>query len=139
MLADEDLAEDVCLHLQELGKFITAEWLVQYLQCSDVKLKHGIDREVGETTACRYLHELGYCFSHAKKGQYSDGHKCDDVVYYCDHVYLPSLARFQANSYIFKNDGTLIIPQITGRRTVIWYHDESTLDKNNHILRQNRQ
>ena len=106
MLADEDLAEDVRLHLQELGKYITAERLVQYLRRPDVKLKHGIDGDVGETTAHQYLHELGYHFSHAKKGQYSDGHERADVVYYRDHVYLPSIAKFQANSYIFENDGT---------------------------------
>ncbi|KAJ6617827.1 hypothetical protein B0H10DRAFT_1948012 [Mycena sp. CBHHK59/15] len=37
MLADEDLANDIRDHLQELGKFITADKLVDYLSREDVK------------------------------------------------------------------------------------------------------
>jgi hypothetical protein len=31
MLADEDLANNVCLHLQQLGKEISAEKLMEFL------------------------------------------------------------------------------------------------------------
>jgi hypothetical protein len=60
MLADEDLANDVHEHLQELGKFITADKLVDYLSREDVMDKHGLDRKINVRTARRYLHELGY-------------------------------------------------------------------------------
>jgi hypothetical protein len=60
MLADEDLATDVRNHLQELGKFITAEKLVQYLAREDVMEKHGLEKTISISTARRYLNELGY-------------------------------------------------------------------------------
>ncbi|KAJ7083739.1 hypothetical protein B0H15DRAFT_802771 [Mycena belliarum] len=60
MLADEDLANDVCEHLQELGKFITAEKLVDYLSREDIMDKHGLDKSISVRTARRYLTELGY-------------------------------------------------------------------------------
>ncbi|KAJ7157452.1 hypothetical protein C8R46DRAFT_1294155, partial [Mycena filopes] len=60
MLSDEDLATDVREHLQELGKFITADKLVDYLSREDVMNKHGLDRKISVHTARRYLNELGY-------------------------------------------------------------------------------
>jgi hypothetical protein len=60
MLVDEDLKADINLYLQELGKAITAEKLVQYLRDPEVMTKHGISRQIGLTTAKRYLKELGY-------------------------------------------------------------------------------
>lgn len=60
MLADEDLANDVRNHLQELGKFITADKLVEYLSREDVMDKHGLDKKISVRTARRYLDELGY-------------------------------------------------------------------------------
>jgi hypothetical protein len=60
MLADEDLASDVREHLQELGKFITADKLVDYLSREDVMDKHGLDKKISVRTARRYLNDLGY-------------------------------------------------------------------------------
>lgn len=60
MLADEDLANDIRLYLQSLGKEITADKLVQYLNSPEVRVEHGIDKPVSLTTARRYLDELGY-------------------------------------------------------------------------------
>jgi hypothetical protein len=60
MLADEDLANDIRLYLQSLGKEITAEKLVEYLNDPVVHIEHGIDKPVSLTTARRYLGELGY-------------------------------------------------------------------------------
>ncbi|KAJ7107697.1 hypothetical protein C8R44DRAFT_637271, partial [Mycena epipterygia] len=127
MLADEDLANDVREHLQELGKFITADKLVDYLSREDVMDKHGLDRKISVRTARRYLHELGYRFKSEKKGQFSDGHERDDVIYYREEVYLPALKGFQDRSCVFEADGSVITPSLPAgvRRTVIWYHDES--------------
>jgi phage terminase large subunit-like protein len=60
MLADEDLANDIRLHLQSLGKDITAEKLVSYLNSPEVREEHNIDKPISLTTARRYLDELGY-------------------------------------------------------------------------------
>ena len=45
MLVDEDRCNDLNLYLQELGKDITAEKVVEYLACPEIKEKHGISRE----------------------------------------------------------------------------------------------
>ncbi|KAJ6534918.1 hypothetical protein B0H19DRAFT_1080326 [Mycena capillaripes] len=125
MLADEDLANDVREHLQELGKFITADKLVDYLSREDVMDKHGLDRKISVRTARRYLNDLGYRFKTEKKGQFSDGHERDDVVYYREEVYLPALKGFQDRSCVFEADGSVITPTLPAgvRRTVIWKGD----------------
>ena len=48
MLVNEDLASDINLHLQELGKDITAVKIVKFLACPNVKLKHGITKKISE-------------------------------------------------------------------------------------------
>ncbi|KAJ7097672.1 hypothetical protein C8R44DRAFT_643180, partial [Mycena epipterygia] len=129
MLADEDLANDIRLHLQSLGKEITAEKLVNYLNDLEVRVEHNIDKPVSLTTARRYLDELGYRFTSPKKGQYVDGHERPDVVYYRDNIYLPRLFDLNKRVFIFDNDGNpldnLDVLKETGRRVIIWYHDES--------------
>ncbi|KAJ7656535.1 hypothetical protein DFH06DRAFT_960991, partial [Mycena polygramma] len=127
MLADEDLANDIRLHLQSLGKEITATKLVDYLNNPAVQREHNIDKPVSLTTARRYLMELGYRFTSPKKGQYIDGHERPDVVYYRDNTYLPRYFKLQERVTVFDNDGNPIPNSSTetGRRVIIWYHDES--------------
>ena len=52
MLLDEDLASDINLHLQTLGKEISARKLVAFLARPDVRLKHGITKKILERMAC---------------------------------------------------------------------------------------
>ncbi|KAJ7628314.1 hypothetical protein FB45DRAFT_749011, partial [Roridomyces roridus] len=127
MLADEELANEIRKYLQELGKFITAEKLVEFLAREDIMEKHGIETKISLSTARNYLNELGYRFRVEKKGQYSDGHEREDIVYYRDEVYLPALKGFQDRSFVFEPDGSVITLSLPARvrRTVIWYHDES--------------
>jgi len=88
MLVDKDLANDINLYLQEIGKDITAMKLVHFLACPEVKEKHRITKKISERTACRYLNALGYQYRTPIKGQYADGHECEDVVWYRDHKFL---------------------------------------------------
>ena len=60
MMADEDLADDIRLHLQSLGKEITVARLVAYLNDPEVRSKHGIYKRISECTVYHYLNELGY-------------------------------------------------------------------------------
>ncbi|KAJ6570372.1 hypothetical protein B0H10DRAFT_2237889 [Mycena sp. CBHHK59/15] len=60
MLVNEDLKADINLHLQNLGKDITAEKLAEYLWSEEVMQKHGITRKITVWTARRYLKVLGY-------------------------------------------------------------------------------
>jgi hypothetical protein len=91
MLLDEDLASDINLYLQELGKEISACKLVDFLARPDVRLKHGVTKKISERTARQYLNVLGYRWRSPKKGQYADGHEHDDVVWYQEHRFLPKM------------------------------------------------
>jgi len=64
LLADEAMALDLTLHLQELGNFIMAEKVVAFLTRPDVKAQHMITKDITLWTAQRYLHSLGYIFTH---------------------------------------------------------------------------
>jgi hypothetical protein len=90
MLVDQDLANDINLYLQEIGKDITAIKLVHFLARPEVKQKHGITKKISERTAHRYLNALGYQYRTPIKGQYADGHEHKDVVWYRDHKFLPN-------------------------------------------------
>jgi hypothetical protein len=54
MLVDE-LKADIDTYLQEVGKDITAEQLVEYLWGEDVIQKHGIARKISIRTARRWI------------------------------------------------------------------------------------
>jgi len=89
ILVDEDLTNDISLYLLEIGKEISAKKLMDFLAQEDIQLKHGIKKPISKCTARQYLNTLGYWWSTPKKGQYADGHERDDVVYYCEQVFLP--------------------------------------------------
>ncbi len=68
MLINEDLAQDLNLHLQELGKDITAEKVVEFLWCDDIKLSMELQRKSPFAQHKRYLHALGLPMAGAKEG-----------------------------------------------------------------------
>lgn len=127
MLVDEDLVNDINLYLQEIGNEISAKKLQQYLASEDVRAKHGISKPICEQTARRYLNTLGYRFTSAKKGQYSDGHERDDVVYYRQNTFLPQWRRLQnrMESWVTKDCLPEFGPKMPGLRVIAWFHDES--------------
>ena len=67
-LLDEDLASDINLYLQMLGKEISARKLVDFLAWTDVCLNHRIMKKILERMACQYLNALGYRWRSPKKG-----------------------------------------------------------------------
>jgi hypothetical protein len=87
---DEDLLMDINLYLQELGKEISAQKVVEFLAHPDIKEKHGITKNISQSTARHYLKTLGYCFMVPRKGQYADGHEQEDAMWYCNHRFLPA-------------------------------------------------
>jgi hypothetical protein len=125
LLVDEDLAMDINLHLQELGKEISAKKVVEFLGRADVKEKHGITKNISESTARRYLKTLGYRFMAPKKGQYADGHERDDVVWYRNHKFLPAWREIQDQMYSWTKDNIPEVNHVDGKRVVVWFHDES--------------
>lgn len=137
MLVNEDLSQELNLHLQECHnqkEGITADMVRDFLSRPDIMAKHGISKKISLSTARRYLKIMGYRFSHSPSGQYVDGHERPDVVYHRDKVYIPALADLRVRMQAYDQDGNEIsnerIDQLealvaAGRRVVIWYHDES--------------
>ncbi|KAJ7099117.1 hypothetical protein C8R44DRAFT_888573 [Mycena epipterygia] len=126
LLADEDIAADINLYLQEIGNDITAEKLVQYLARPEVMEKHGITKTISIRTARRYLNVLGYCYGQPRKGQYTDGHERPDVVYERDKVYIPAIQRFERRMHRWSKDNLPEYgPHLPGKRVITWNHDES--------------
>ncbi|KAJ7576211.1 hypothetical protein C8J56DRAFT_761853, partial [Mycena floridula] len=125
MLTDESLMNAVLIFLNGLSNKITAEKLVQFLTRKNIMEEHDITKKISVRTAQRYLKFLGYRFTYAKKGQYTDGHDRADVVHYRDFVFLPAWAELQPRVQQWENDGSTIPKTINGCRVIIWYHDES--------------
>jgi hypothetical protein len=126
MLVDEDLANDLNLYLQEIGKEISGKKVQEFLNREDIRSKHGIDKLICERTAQRYLNELGYRFTQPKKGQYVDGHEREDVIHYREQVFLPQWQKIQDRMESWTKEN-ILEPRdpIPGRRVIVWFHDES--------------
>ncbi|KAI6096038.1 hypothetical protein F5141DRAFT_1191132 [Pisolithus sp. B1] len=92
-IEDEELAADIKLYLQSLGKYIQ------------------------------------------KWGQYSDGHEHDDVVHYCQNIFLPEWSSIELSLWNWKYDdpNQEYSPPTTSPSSchvVVWFHDESTFYAN---------
>jgi hypothetical protein len=128
MLADEDLAADINLYLQEIGKDITAEKLVLYLGRPDMMEKHGITKSITVRMARWYLNLLGYRYMMPQKGQYCDGHKQPDVICARDKVYIPAMKKLEARMHCYSRDG---LPEygshLRGKQVITWHHNECLL------------
>ena len=125
MLADEDLAYDLKLHLQELGKNVSAKKIVEFLSQPDVKAKHEITKSISERTASRYLNSLGYRWSSPKKGQYSDGHERADVVQYRDQIFIPEWKEIEPRIQKWSKENEPEAGPLPGQRIIPWFHDET--------------
>ncbi|THV06141.1 hypothetical protein K435DRAFT_816013 [Dendrothele bispora CBS 962.96] len=109
ILEDEDLAADIHLHLQSLGKWISANDVVRYVATPEFQARL------------------------KPKGQYSDRHEREDVVDYCQNTFLPVWRALEGMSRWWKPDGTedgdvkerVFAAGPDGRVVVIWRHDES--------------
>ncbi|KAF9507457.1 hypothetical protein BS47DRAFT_1373898 [Hydnum rufescens UP504] len=110
LVSDEDLVQDIALHLQSLG---------QYISTQDIKT-------ISHKTAACWIHIMGYWWGEELKGQYADGHERDDVVTYRQSIFLPAWATLEAKTHKFDNDGSLdALAPLPTCPTVIWNHDES--------------
>lgn len=134
MLVDEDLCADVNLYLQELGNKITAEKLVTFLSRPEIKEKHGIMKNINIRTARCYLNALGFRFTHAKKGQYSDGHEREDIVHERTTVFIPKWKALETEMRNWKRDNILQMENslpASGKWVVVWFHGETIFYANN--------
>jgi hypothetical protein len=134
MLEDEDLAQELHLHLQSIGKYVAARHVVQFVNSSEVRTRLRLKKSITERTARRWMNRMRFRWRKDSKGMYFDGHERDDVVDYRQNVFLPRWEKLAHHTRHYdiegKEDTRVFIVGPDGRATVIWRHDESTFYAN---------
>jgi hypothetical protein len=133
-IADEDLKEEILTHLQSLGKYVTATAVIDYLKRSDVMQRYRLTKSISTVTAERWMKACGFRWTVGRGGQYVDGHEREDVVFYRQNIFLPSwfaldpkLRKWKlVDGKLVEEDGRREEESGNLRRTVVWFHDEST-------------
>jgi hypothetical protein len=74
-IEDKDLKDELLVHLQSLGKYVTASKIVKHLAKPDVQRQHNLLKTVSLVIAQRWMKTCGFCWTTAKNGQYVDGHE----------------------------------------------------------------
>src|ERR1700743_1231443 len=81
------------------------------------------------------MHVMDYQWTKNPHGQFVDGHECDDVVGYCQLIFLLFWANAEPSmrSWTKNISGTYPVtgPGINMPHIVVWHHDESTFYANN--------
>jgi hypothetical protein len=126
ILEDEDFASELLLHLQSIGKYVRAMDIVLYVDRPEVKTQLKLTKTISLATAQRWMRTVGYRWKKTPSGQYVDGHEHDDVVAYRQTVFLPVWAEMLSRTRVYEAGIECRIPHLSGRRIVIWNHDEST-------------
>ncbi|KAJ6579051.1 hypothetical protein DFH09DRAFT_913409 [Mycena vulgaris] len=150
IMADEDVAGDIHLHLQSLGKWVSATDIVRYVATPEFQARLSVKRKIKLRTAQSWMKKMGYRWRKEPKGMYSDGHERQDVVNYRQNIFLPRWRELEARSRWWE-DGIqtdemiefqarmglyMSRPGADARVVVIWRHDESTFYANDrHNLR----
>ncbi|KAG2108473.1 uncharacterized protein F5147DRAFT_773673 [Suillus discolor] len=91
---NEDLAQEIHMHLQMTGKYVKAMDLVDFLDTPEMRKWSGITKRISLATAQRWMKKLKYCWTKDPKGQFVDGHERDDVAYW-QEVFLPAWAAIK--------------------------------------------
>ena len=137
ILEDEDLAQEIHLHLQSIGQYVSASDIVRYIDTKEMKERLNLKKTITEQTARKWMKRIGYRWQKTPKGQYKDGHERADVVAYRQNIFLPAWNEIEKSTRKWDNDGTIISvseSQAQGQTvttvTVVWVHDESTFYAN---------
>ncbi|TFY68922.1 hypothetical protein EVJ58_g711 [Rhodofomes roseus] len=107
LLEKPDLKEALCEHLQSIGKYVQALDIVEFMANPETLTRYGLQKPIGLSTAQTWMHILDYHWTKVPSGQYIDGHKCEDIVAYCDNVFLPTMARLEQHARGFI-DGAMV-------------------------------
>ena|ERR1700685_769453 len=74
------------------------------------------------------MKKLDCRWTYTPKGQYVDGHEWEDVVAYCQKIFLPQWANIKAQTRDCSNGQLDPLPH--ERNVVVWFHNESTFYAN---------
>ncbi|CAL1697595.1 unnamed protein product [Somion occarium] len=125
------LKEGLVLHLQSLGKYIRALDIVEFCAEPSVQKKYGLEKTICLSTAQNWMHVLEYRWSKEPTGQFVDGHERADVVDYRQQTFLPRMEKLDEGTRRWDRSSWEEVAEprprdIPRRKTVYWYHDEST-------------
>ncbi|KAF7357933.1 hypothetical protein MVEN_00839800 [Mycena venus] len=95
ILEDADVANEIALHLQSLGKYVKALDIVHYIDQPDVKKRLGLKKGIHLATAQRWMKRMGYRWTKNPAGQYVDRHEQPDVVYYRQTEFIPAFTQLE--------------------------------------------
>ena len=124
---------EVNLHLQGIGKYVKAIDIANSLDTPEIRMRLNQTMPIHQTMAQLWMQKLGYCWGSTPKGQYVDGHKREDIIAYQQDHFLPKLAKIEAKTRIWTEDGIEgpnVVTTLDIRHTVIWYHDKSVFYAN---------
>jgi hypothetical protein len=128
---DTELAQEIHLHLQSIGKYVRAQDIVDFLHTPAMQEQSGIKNRISVATAQRWMKKLNYRWTSGPKGQFVDGHERDDVVSYRQNVFLPAWNNLKAKTRDWSpGSKPASDPILHARYTVVWFHDESTFYAN---------
>jgi len=130
LLKDEDLAQEIHLHLQGIGKYVKAMAIVHYLDTPEMKACLSLKKTISLKTAQCWMQIMDYHWTKNLQGQFVDGHEREDIVLYQNTVFLPAIKRFEASERVWMVENDAIEGPPPSRRTVAWWHDESTFYAN---------
>ena len=82
LLEDEDLAQEIHLHLQGIGKYVKAMDIVHYLDTPEMKACLSLKKTISLKTAQRWMQIMDYHWTKNPQGQFVDGHEQEDIVLY---------------------------------------------------------
>ncbi|KAF9455309.1 hypothetical protein BDZ94DRAFT_1205895, partial [Collybia nuda] len=143
MLEDEDFAQQIQLHLQEIAKdgYIRALDIVDFLArpAMQQKLAEAGARKttISLRTAQRWLHNMGWRYGQKKNGMYIDGHERPDIVEYRE-AFIERWKEYEKRMALFNNDGEresfspqgFPIPSGQVFKLILVTHDESIFYEN---------
>jgi hypothetical protein len=141
ILEDEDLAQDIQLHLTEIAKkgYIRAQDVVDYVATPEVQERlrtTGNARGISLRTAQRWLKKLRWRYAKKKNGMYIDGHEREDVVDY-RKKFVERWKGYEKRFVIYDNEGQVVSQPRQGFavpgvrfRLILVTHDESTFYEN---------
>jgi len=118
------------MHLQSLGKYVSAMDLIRYFQQDNIQQRHGF--AISLATARRWMKRMGMRWTKTPKGQYVDGHECPDVVEYRQNAYIPRRlgSHLPSRTWIEETISDPVTTSPSNWHTVHWHHDETTYTQN---------
>ena len=132
LIDNEDFTQEIHVHLQTLGPYVSAELIVRFIDNPEMLACLHWKKTISLPTAQQWMKAMDYWWTLNPKGQYVDGHECKDVTKHQNDVFLLLMAKLEEQTWKYGNgDGfDSLGPEIWC--VVVWYHDESTFYANDH-------